>query len=261
MEYNNRAVPGVQTGTLSTLYAVSWRLTMLSVFDFDSLVVRVYLINGEPWFVAKDVCTVLDIANSRDAIDRLDDDQKGVVNTDTLGGKQDMAILSESGLYCIVFTSRKQEAKNFRRWLSDDVIPSIRKTGKYELKPQPNKPALMPDELALRTGKAIAEIENLLSHNPRLCQVLIDHAMNSVVETKLLGASNETQLRGVVEIAVEMGYKQAANPSVRTKLGKFVARQFVPQKEKRLVNGILTDINCYPESKEIRNVIAVYFDN
>lgn len=118
-----------------------------------------------------------------------------------------------------------------------------------------------PHLLALEVSDAIAKIEDNLSHNPRLCQVLIDHAMNSVVETKLLSTSSETQLRGVVEIAVDMGYKQATNPSVRTKLGKFVARQFAPQKEKRLVNGILTDINCYPDSKEIRNAIAVYFDN
>lgn len=119
----------------------------------------------------------------------------------------------------------------------------------------------MPHQLALDTSKAIAEIENLLSHSPRLCQVLIDHAMNSVVETKLLAASNEPQLRGVVEIAVEMGFKQATNMGVRVKLGKFIARQFVPLKEKRLVNGILTDINCYPDSKEIRSAIAAYFNN
>lgn len=87
--------------------------------------------NGEPWFVAKDVCGALEIANSNDAISRLDEDEKGVVLTDTLGGKQKTAIVSEAGLYTLVLGSRKPEAKAFKRWITHEVIPTIRRHGAY----------------------------------------------------------------------------------------------------------------------------------
>lgn len=87
--------------------------------------------DGEPWFVAVDVCKALEISNNRMAINRLDDDEKGVSLTDTLGGKQDMTIINESGLYSLVLGSRKPEAKKFKRWITHEVIPSIRKTGGY----------------------------------------------------------------------------------------------------------------------------------
>ena len=93
--------------------------------------VRTVTLNGAPWFVAADVCRALDIANSRDAVKRLDDDERGVVSTDTLGGVQEMTVVNESGLYSLVLGSRKPEAKQFKRWITHEVIPTIRKTGGY----------------------------------------------------------------------------------------------------------------------------------
>ncbi len=93
--------------------------------------IRSVLVNDDPWFVAKDVCDVLDIANSRDAVGRLDDDERGVVSTDTLGGNQEMQAVNESGLYSLVLGSRKPEAKAFKRWITHEVIPSIRRHGAY----------------------------------------------------------------------------------------------------------------------------------
>lgn len=87
--------------------------------------------HGEPWFVAKDVCNALGIKNSRDAVDRLDDDEKGVVQTDTLGGPQKVTIVNESGLYSLILRSDKPEAKAFKRWITHEVLPAIRKTGGY----------------------------------------------------------------------------------------------------------------------------------
>ena len=69
---------------------------------------------GNPWFVAKDVCSILGISNSRDAMNRLDSDEKGVTNGYTLGGKQELNCINESGLYSLVQTSRKSEAKKFK---------------------------------------------------------------------------------------------------------------------------------------------------
>ena len=94
--------------------------------------VRVVQVNGEPWFVAADVCRALEISNSRDAVARLDDDEKGVGSTDTLGGKQGMQIINEPGLYTLVLGSRKPEAKTFKRWVTHEVLPAIRKTGSYK---------------------------------------------------------------------------------------------------------------------------------
>lgn len=93
--------------------------------------IRVIEQGGDPWFVAADVCRALDIKNSRDAMTRLDEDEKGVVSTDTPSGKQEMNVVNEPGLYSLVLGSRKPEAKAFKRWVTHEVIPSIRKTGSY----------------------------------------------------------------------------------------------------------------------------------
>ena len=93
--------------------------------------VRVEEINGDPWFVAADVCRALDLGNSRQAITRLDEDEKGVTLNDTLGGKQEMTIINEAGLYTLVLSSRKPEAKAFKRWITHEVLPSIRRNGAY----------------------------------------------------------------------------------------------------------------------------------
>lgn len=94
--------------------------------------VRTVTIDGAPCFVAADVCRALDIANSRDAVNRLDDDEKNtVVLTDGNRGNPNVTVVTESGLYSLVLGSRKPEAKQFKRWITHEVIPTIRKTGGY----------------------------------------------------------------------------------------------------------------------------------
>ena len=116
-------------------------LNALQSYQFEENAVRVVLVQGEPWFVANDICGVLGIGNARQALERLDEDEKGVSLTDTLGGQQAMNIVSESGMYALVMGSRKAEARRFRRWVTGEVLPAIRKTGRYELFP-PDPPAL-----------------------------------------------------------------------------------------------------------------------
>ena len=96
--------------------------------------IRTLTIDGEPWFVAADVCRALKIGNPSMAVERLDDDEKGISTIDTLGGKQRMTIINEPGLYSLVLSSRKPEAKAFRRWITHEVIPTIRKYGGYMTK-------------------------------------------------------------------------------------------------------------------------------
>lgn len=95
--------------------------------------IRTMTIQGEPWFVAADVCKALEIGDTHKAVERLDDDEKGRTSIPTLGGNQDMIIVNEPGLYSLVLGSRKPEAKAFKRWITHEVIPQIRKTGVYHL--------------------------------------------------------------------------------------------------------------------------------
>lgn len=92
---------------------------------------------GNPWWVAKDVCDILEHSNHRVAIEMLDDDEKGVSKVYTLGGEQDVSTVSESGLYTLILRSNKPEAKPFRKWVTSEVLPSIRKTGSYSVQKSP----------------------------------------------------------------------------------------------------------------------------
>lgn len=94
--------------------------------------VRTVTIDNEPWFVGKDVAEALGYSNSRKALsDHVHDDDKGVTKCDTLGGKQDLTIINESGLYALIFGSKLESAKRFKHWVTSEVLPSIRKNGIY----------------------------------------------------------------------------------------------------------------------------------
>lgn len=104
----------------------------LSIFQHpDFGTVRNVVIKGEPWFVAKDVCDILGLTNSRKATAGLNDEEKGVTISDTPGGQQSLTIINESGLYSLIMQSRKPEAKSFKKWVTSEVLPSIRKYGYY----------------------------------------------------------------------------------------------------------------------------------
>lgn len=96
--------------------------------------IRTLTIDDEPWFVAADVCKALELGNPSMTVERLDADEKGISSIDTLGGKQRMAIINEPGLYSVILRSRKPEAKAFKRWITHEVIPAIRKYGGYMTK-------------------------------------------------------------------------------------------------------------------------------
>ena len=111
-------------------------MTNLSVFEFDSKNVRIVIKEGNPWFVAKDICLILEIKNVADALTRLDDDEKAIDSIYTPGGKQDTAIVSESGMYALVLGSRKPQAKAFRKWITSEVLPALREKGTYSIETQ-----------------------------------------------------------------------------------------------------------------------------
>lgn len=107
------------------------RMNDLQIFNYNGNEVRTIEKDGEPWWVLKDVCTVLGISKYRDTAARLDEDERESVRVDTLGGLQEMICVNESGLYSVILRSDKPEAKPFRKWVTSEVLPSIRKTGSY----------------------------------------------------------------------------------------------------------------------------------
>ncbi|MCC7227373.1 MAG: Bro-N domain-containing protein [Burkholderiaceae bacterium] len=129
-------------------------------FQFEQQVVRIHLdAAGEPWFVATDICAALTITTEQTR--RLDEDEKGLRTVQTPGGRQEMVCISESGLYSLILTSRKPEAKRFKRWVTHEVLPSIRKTGAYAAAaPAAALPAAMQDTVGalLLIGDAIARV-------------------------------------------------------------------------------------------------------
>jgi prophage antirepressor-like protein len=111
----------------------------MQTFGYSGEDVRIVIRDGDPWFVAADVCEILDITNTHEAVGRLDNDEKLTATLSWSGQNRSMWIVSEPGLYSLIDTSRKPEAKKFRRWIFHEVLPSIRKTGGYQVNGTPHK--------------------------------------------------------------------------------------------------------------------------
>ena len=122
--------------------------------------VRSLKIGDEPWFVGKDVADILGYTNSRKAIsDHVDDEDKGVTKCDTLGGKQDLTIINESGLYSLILSSKLPAAKKFKRWVTSEVLPAIRKTGSYQIPDNPMDALKLMFEAQTQTNDKVEHIQ------------------------------------------------------------------------------------------------------
>lgn len=108
-------------------------MNALMSYQFEEALVRVVMVADDPWFVANDLARVLGYSATAVMTRLLDEDEKGTHVVRTLGGEQEHTIISESGMYAVVLKSRRAEAKRFRRWVTGEVLPSLRKTGKYQL--------------------------------------------------------------------------------------------------------------------------------
>lgn len=113
----------------------------LKIFNYQDNQVRAIQKDGEPWFVLKDICDVLGLVKPSNVAARLDDDEKGACLMGTPSGQQNMIIVNEPGLYSVILRSDKPGAKDFKRWVTHDVLPSIRRTGTYSIEPaSPHRP-------------------------------------------------------------------------------------------------------------------------
>lgn len=136
-------------------------MEQLQVFNFNQNEVRTVLINNEPYFVGKDVAIILGYKNTSKALrDNVDDDDKGVTKVTTLGGDQETVVINESGLFSLVFGSKLQEAKNFKRWVTHDVLPTLRKTGVYKLPETPEEKIILLLQATTSTNKKVDDINN-----------------------------------------------------------------------------------------------------
>jgi prophage antirepressor-like protein len=133
------------------------------VFEGDNIVRSFLDSKGDPWFVGADVCRALGISDAKQAIERLDEDERGRYGIPSGGGIQQTAVINESGLYSLILSSRKPEAKRFKKWITSEVLPAIRKTGAYAM------PNLSPAEIILAQAQRLVDHERqLANHDQRI---------------------------------------------------------------------------------------------
>lgn len=165
----------------------------LKVFENDKFgAVRIVEIQSQPWFVAKDVCDCLELNNSRQALARLDGDEKNtVILNDGTPGNPEKAVVNEYGLYSLVLSSRKPEAREFKRWITHEVIPSIRQHGAYMTDEALEQALLNPDFLIRLAGELKTEKEARVAAERKIAEqhpkVLFSDAVAASHSSVLVG--------------------------------------------------------------------------
>lgn len=139
-------------------------MSNIQIFNYQNNEVRTVELNGEPWFVLKDVCAVLGISHITDTAKRMDEDEVGQTEViDSIGRSQSTYVINESGLYNVILRSDKPEAKPFRKWVTSEVLPSIRKNGGYIAGQEQLTPQELMAKALLVANKTLAEREARIS--------------------------------------------------------------------------------------------------
>ncbi|MEH1885551.1 BRO-N domain-containing protein [Nostoc sp.] len=195
-------------------------MSNLSVFNFESNEVRTLGTALEPLFVGLDICKILEISNSRDALERLDEDEKLMSLITTSGQGREMTVINESGLWSLVLTSRKPQAKRFKKWLTSEVIPAIRKTGTYSTKPATSLALIDTSKLDALNAKASKLQEEVRTLETRLASIrneLQNIRMEEVAIAKALITSHPDVVKHAIKCneileAYGDGNKYFSNP-------------------------------------------------
>ena len=178
--------------------------------------VRTVTINGDPWFVGKDVAAALGFTNPRDALStHVFDEDKGVESIDTLGGKQKMTVINESGLYALVFGSRLKSAQRFKHWVTSEVLPAIRKTGGYRT-PAPQGKELL--ALAVLEAQKTIEAQNAEIERMRPKEIFADAASTSQTSI-LIGDLAKLLRQNGVDTGQKRLFEQLRNEGYLMKTG------------------------------------------
>lgn len=168
------------------------QIQMFSKDEFGKI--RTVILNGEPWFVAKDVCDILEVNNSRQAMTRLEEFEKNtVILNDGNKGNPNITVISESGFYALVLSSRKPIAKPFRIWVTSEVLPSIRKTGVYQT--SSNKVESMLTDMSMEWKIVYAQINNMEEmigeQNEKLDQVVDNMTLTTRQQQRIYKAAKD----------------------------------------------------------------------
>ena len=155
-------------------------MNTITPFNFEGTPVRTVQIDGETQFVAADVCEALDIQNVAQAVTRLDDDERSMFN---IGRQGDAHVINESGLYRLILTSRKPEAKRFRKWVTGEVLPTIRKTGSYSAQAAPAAPTTA--SMFMQSAHIMLEMESRTAALEKQ-QIALTARLDEVVENNVL---------------------------------------------------------------------------
>ena len=209
----------------------------IQIFKYENNDVRTVEMNGEPWFVLKDVCVVLGLGTVSKVSDRLDADEKGMNQIHTPGGMQDVTVINESGLYNVILRSDKPEAKPFRKWVTSEVLPSIRKNGGYIA----GQEQLTPSELmakALLVAEREARISELKVQNA-IMQPKAEY-FDELVDRNLLTSFRETAKQLGVEEKKFISFLMEKKYIYRDKKAKLM-----PYDDKN--NGLFEVKECFNE--------------
>lgn len=245
----------------------------LSVFDFQSQKVRILNISGEPWFVAKDVLNAINSKTKVTDLKNLVVEELGdifVTNEvvlDNLGRGNEMLILSEAALTLFISRSRTDLGKQMNKWIHSEVLPSIRKTGYYtqsSLIEEPKPLILPPADVRVSNLANALNFLGIDATNPRWSSGIKDLVIDILGVTQPLLPTNEEKWRGVVEIALDLGFNQSHKLDVRSNLGKYISKQakklnLERRQEERLCNGTNRLIWLYKETPELLELINTYF--
>ena len=175
----------------------------LQIFDNTEFgEIRTMIINEEPWFVGKDVCDALKYSNSRKALAaHVHEDDKGVTKRYTLGGTQQMTIINESGLYALIFGSKLPSAVKFKRWVTSEVLPTLRRTGQFSMKSPSRGECLHAAEIVAKCpNKRLPVVLKLLGKAGFDFDTTTEAPLPSEPDTELINLMNKFTLVQLTEI-------------------------------------------------------------
>lgn len=226
-------------------------MSNIQIFKYQTNEVRTVEMNGEPWFVLKDVCEVLDLGTTAKVAERLDADEKGMNQIHTPGGMQSVTVINESGLYNVILRSDKPEAKPFRKWITSEVLPSIRKHGAY-MTPETLQAAILnPDTMIQLCQQLKAEQDKNAALTAANSQLTVDKQImqpkadyfDELVDRNLLTSFRETAKQLDIKEKVLIRFLLDKKYIYRDKKGKLM-----PYAEKN--NGLFEVKECFNEKTQ-----------
>lgn len=183
-------------------------------FTYEGTPVRTVIIDGEPWFVLADLCRILDLANPSMVAERIEPDALSTAEViDSMRRTQQARIVSESGMYEVIFLSRKPEARAFRRWVTTDLLPTVRKTGGYGAKPALSGPELLAhavleaQQMIEAKDQQIAQLtEKVAEDAPKVNYVELYVAESDLLKLRVVAANNDVPENWLRDLLVDKGW-------------------------------------------------------